>query len=130
MLKVVDANIIIRYLTADSSEQVRRIKKLINEGREKFILTDVTIAEIVWVLASYYELSKEEITEKILSLIEVPIFVANKSLIIQAIHCWQDYNIDYIDAYLIAFAKENNSLGLLSYDKSIDKVKMISRFEP
>ncbi len=40
------------------------------------------------------------------------------------------YDIDYIDAYLIAYTQENDEAGVLSYDKSIDRVKGIKRFEP
>ncbi|MBI4999679.1 PIN domain-containing protein [Candidatus Gottesmanbacteria bacterium] len=130
MAKVVDANIIIRYLVGDSPLHVAKIKKLIQEDKEKLILTDVAIAEIVWVLESYYEQEKEEIAEKILSLLEVPIFMINKSVIARAIHHFQEYNIDYIDAYLISYAQETKALGVLSFDKSIDRVKATKRFEP
>lgn len=130
MPKVTDTNIVIRYLIGDSPQQVKRVKKLIQTSKEKFILTDVAIAEIVWVLESYYEQTKEEIIEKILSLLEVSIFIINKSLITRAIHYWQNYHIDYIDAYLIAYAKENNCGGILSFDKSLDKADKTIRFEP
>lgn len=130
MPKVIDANIIIRYLVKDSPQQVKRIKKLIKEGKEKFILTDVTVAEIVWVLQSYYEQSKEEIAEKIISLLDTPVFMADKPLLTRAINYFQEYSLDYIDAYLIAFAQENHGEGILSFDKSIDKVGQVPRLEP
>ena len=130
MSKVVDANIIIRYLLGDSPLQTERIKKYILEGKEKLILTDVTIAEIVWVLSSYYKQPKENICEMLFSLLEVPIFIVNKRLITRAVSFYREYSVDYIDAYLAAAALENDSLGVLSFDKSIDKIKDIKRFEP
>lgn len=130
MPKVVDANIIIRYLLGDSPAHTERIKKYIREGKEKLILTDVAIAEIVWVLTSYYKESKEIICEMLFSLLEVPIFLVNKRLITQAVSFYREYSVDYIDAYLAATALENDSLGVLSFDKSIDKIKEIKRSEP
>lgn len=130
MAKAVDANIIIRYLVGDSPKQVERIKKLLLTSKEKLILTDVTVAEIIWVLESYYEQEKEEITEKILSLLSVPLILSNKSLITRAIYYFRDYNLDYIDAYLIAYTQENQAESVLSFDKSLDKVKEIKREEP
>lgn len=130
MPKVVDANIIIRFLVSDKEEKTKRIKRLFEEEKEKLILTDVTVAEIVWVLNSYYKQSKEEIVEEILSLLEVSNVVSNKSLLTQALSYFREYTIDYIDAYLIAYAKENSLPGIVSYDKSIGKVKEIKRFEP
>ncbi len=130
MAKVVDANIIIRFLVGDMPDKVRKIKHLFRDKNEKLILTDVAIAEIVWVLSSYYEQSKEEITEEILSLIELPIIISNKTLITKALSCFRENNIDYIDAYLIAFTKDHDEEGVLSYDKSIDRVQDIKRYEP
>lgn len=129
MAKIVDANIIIRFLVGNIPEKVRKITRLFQE-KEKLILTDVTVAEIVWVLSSYYKQGKDEITEEILSLIEQPVIISNKSLITKAISYFREHNIDYIDAYLIAFTQENDEEGVLSYDRSIDKGKGIKRFEP
>lgn len=130
MPKVVDANIIIRYLLGDSPAYTERIKKYIREGKERLILTDVTIAEIVWVLTSYYKESKENICEMLFSLLEVPVFIVNKRLITRAVSFYREYSVDYIDAYLAATSIENDSSGVLSFDKSIDKIKDIKRFEP
>lgn len=130
MSKVVDANIIIRFLVSDQKEKTKKIKSLFKDEKEKLIITDVTVAEIVWVLSSYYQQEKEEIVEEIISLLEVPTVVSNKSLLTQALSYFSEYPIDYIDAYLLAFAKENNLQGIFSYDKSIGKVKEIKRLEP
>ena len=130
MPKIVDANIIIRYLLGDSPLQTERIKKYILEGKEKLILTDVTIAEIVWVLSSYYKQPKENICEMLFSLLGEPIFIVNKRLITQAVSFYREYSVDYIDAYLAAIAMENDSSGVMSFDKSIDKIKEIKRSEP
>ena len=130
MPKVVDANIIIRFLLGDSPAHTERIKKYIREEKEKLILTDVTIAEIVWVLSSYYKESKENICDMLLSLLEVTSFTVNKRLITQAVSFYREYPVDYIDAYLAATVMENDSSGVLSFDKSIDKIKEIKRSEP
>lgn len=130
MLKVVDTNIIIRFLVGDQEEKTKKIKKLFEDEKEKLVLTDVTVAEIVWVLSSYYKQNKEEIVEEILSLLEVTNVVSNKSLLTQALSYFLEYSIDYIDAYLVAYARVNKSTGILSFDKSIDKVKEVKRYEP
>ena len=130
MAKVIDANVIIRYLVGDSPLQTQRFKKIIQAEKEKYFLTDVTIAEIIWVLQSYYKQEKDKICDEILSLLEVAVFMVNKSLITRAVNYFRQYNLDYIDAYLIAFSQEENAEGVLSFDKSIDKVKEIKRFEP
>lgn len=65
MAKILDANVIIRYLVEDDEKKADAIEHLLKSD-EVLILTDVTISEIVWVLSSYYENTRNEIVEKYL----------------------------------------------------------------
>jgi predicted nucleic acid-binding protein len=130
MKKIVDANIVIRFLTDDTPNLTEKIRKYFASSKDCFILTDVTIAEIAWVLESYYELPREEIVKRISALLEEEAFMANRSLIARALHCFLQYNIDYIDAYLAAYAEHNQIETVLSYDRSLGRVKTIRREEP
>ncbi|MCL4389812.1 MAG: PIN domain-containing protein [Patescibacteria group bacterium] len=129
MPKVIDANVIIRFLVAESPTLAQKIKKYLSD-ESQFVLTDVTIAEIVWVLSSYYSLDKQVIIEKVQALIEVKNFIVNRPVISRALAYYRQSNIDYIDAYLAAYALENNIKDLVSFDKSVDKITDIKRIEP
>jgi len=129
MEKVLDANIIIRFLVDDDKEKADAIEKLIRSN-ETLILTDLTIAEIIWVLSSYYKEPKKDIVKKITALIHLPSIKCNKKVMITALNFFEKHNIDWIDAYLAAYNKENDLKEIYSYDLDLDKIKSIKRLTP
>lgn len=129
MPKVVDTNVIIRYLLEDTPPQkLKQIRQFLS--REKLIVTDVTIAEIVWVLDSYYHLPKNDTCDHITSLVNFENFIINRPLISKTIILWRQHNIDYIDAYLLAVTQKDSDGEIVSFDKSLDRIKGVKRAEP
>lgn len=130
-MKIIDTNIIIRFLLKDHPTQSKSTKKLLENSPEDLLLPDMVIAEIIWLLTSYYKLSKRDIIEKIQDILTLEKIQANKDLIYKALMFYQTYNIDFIDAYLAAYCNEKKNIkGIYSFDKDFDKIKDIKRFEP
>lgn len=129
MSQLLDANIIIRYLVADDPQKADKIEKLL-KTKTHFWLTDVTVAEIVWVLSSYYRLTPKEISQKLEALLALPNIKAHKKRLAKALNYYRQHRIDWIDAYLIAFSLEKNFGPIISYDRDIDKIKSVKREEP
>lgn len=98
-----DTNIFLRFFTNDVPEQAEAVEHLLNQATEGQVVLQTSalvIAEIVWTLESYYELSREEIKSKILAILNTPgLLVENSDIISQAIPLYVDKNIDFIDAY-------------------------------
>ena len=62
-MKFIDTNIFIRFLTNDSPEKADACEHIFREAAEKhecFFTTEMVIAEIIWVLESYYEFQKKK----------------------------------------------------------------------
>lgn len=129
MPNLLDANLIIRYLVEDDKEKTEAVEKLL-KSKEKLILTDVTVSEIIWVLSSYYEVPKEEIAEKVEALLLLGCIKTNKKILFQALSFYKKLNIDWVDAYLSSFATEKKIKRIYSYDKDLDKIREINREEP
>lgn len=129
MEKILDANLIIRYLVKDNEKKIDNIEKLLKSDTV-LILTDVTIAEIVWVLSSYYELPRKKITRSLTSLILLSNIKCNKNLLLKAFSYFEKYNIDWVDSYLCAYAEENRIKEIFSYDRDLDRTKTVKRIEP
>ncbi len=134
-MKLIDTNIIIRYLTNDDPHKAAQCEKIFKKalsGKEKLILNHLIIAELVWVLDDIYNLDKEQIKESILKILNTPnIEIPEKDIILTAFTVWQSTNfkIDYIDAYNTAFITENKLQAIYSYDTDFDSVA-IKRLEP
>lgn len=129
MASLVDANLILRFLTEDVTEQTNLVRKLFAKSKD-LILTDLTAAEVVWVLKSVYGLPKQDITEKLLYLLNLDIFIVNYSLLTRALELFNSYNISFADAYLVSYAEIENLEGIYSFDKGLDKVGVIKRLKP
>ena len=127
--KLLDANIIIRFLVSDDPNKANRVEKLLAGQNNKNILVDIVVAEIIWVLGSYYQFDKSSIIESLKALIHYKSIVCNKTLLESALTLWEKYNISFIDAYLISVAKLK-SLNIYSYDVKFDKVDGVKRQEP
>src|SRR3989344_9658979 len=112
---IIDTNLIIRFLVNDDPQKAARVKKVLQESKTANVLPDLVIAEIIWVLSSYYELDKVSIISKIRALIHVKTVDCNKALLDQALANWEKYNISFVDAYLVSVAKLK-SLNIYSYD--------------
>jgi len=129
MAKLVDTNLIIRFLLNDNQKQADAAKKLFSSS-EKLYLTDLVLAEIVWVLTSVYNFPKVDIAQKLQNLLNLNIFKSNKRLLNQALQLYEQFSISFVDAYLASLVLEKNLEGIYSFDKGLDKIKSLKRLEP
>lgn len=126
---LIDTNLIIRFLVNDDPQKVSRVEHLLKDKSNKNILLDTVIAEIIWVLLSYYSLQKVDVAGKIRALIHVDTIECNAFLINRALTIWEENVISYIDAYLAAVAELGN-MTLYTYDKRLKILSTIVAKEP
>ena len=133
-MRFLDTNIFIRFLTDDVPEKVDACEEIFKKAVEKqetLFTTDLVIAEIVWVLESFYELPKNEVQDKVEKILNTPNLICpHKDLILSALVLYSEKNIDYIDAYNALILKENGIEELYSYDKHYDRIDWLTRLEP
>ncbi len=105
MIVYVDTNVLVRHLTNDSPDQARRATAIL-ENAERLILTDVVVAELVYVLESYYERPRRQIVESVQSLLTLSsIAVSNHDLLLRAVELYEHTRLDFAEAYLAAAAE-------------------------
>jgi predicted nucleic acid-binding protein len=133
-MKFVDTSIFIRYLTDDIPEKAECCEKLFTKtvGRkEELITSELVIAEIIWVLESYYEETKEDVSKKVEKILNTPnLKCQNRELILRALILYTEKNIDYVDAYNAVFLKSQDLDTIYSYDKQYDRIDGVKRLEP
>lgn len=129
--RTIDTNILIRFLTADDPQKADAVEKLLREAQKDEIeIPDIIIAEVVWVLLSFYKLDKEAVIEKLEALLSLENIKTNRRLLQRTLGVYRKYNISYTDAFLIAYSLEKGMTHLYSYDEGLDKVEEIKRLEP
>ncbi|MGZ4140215.1 MAG: PIN domain-containing protein [Actinomycetota bacterium] len=130
MRALLDTNVLVRHLTGDPPGQARRATALLR-ARHELILTDLVLAEMVYVLESFYERPRTEISEMTRALLALPsIAVVDHDLLLRAIELYEAIRLDYAEAYLAALAELSDVRQVASFDRQIDRVKTIKRLEP
>lgn len=128
-----DTNIFIRFLLNDD-------KKLGNLAREiiagcemdqfAIVIVPASILEIVWLLNSFYKLSKTETISKLQRLCVLNnLQIVEKETIINTIEIYKEKNIDFIDAFFVASMRALKIEEIFSFDHDFDKIKGIKRLE-
>lgn len=133
-MDLVDTNIFLRFLLADNPSQSLRCKKLFEsaqKGKVELMTSEIVIAEIAWVLHSFYEESRENVAEKLRKILLFKgLFVPNRGVLLLATQKFESQNVDFIDAYNYALAVKKRIGKIYSYDRDFDKLEGIKRIEP
>jgi len=100
-------------------------------GSEDLLLSDLVLAECVYVLESFYEVERARVAELMRAAIALPaVAVVNSSILLRALEVYEVDRLDFAEAYLIATAEATGVGAILSFDRSIDRVNTVSRLEP
>ena len=130
MSYLLDTNVLIRYLTEDDQKKAVSVEKLLKTSKKTLIISDVALAEIVWVLTSVYSQSREDIISKLGTLISLKSIKVNLKVISKTLLNFKDKKLGWIDAYLLALIQTGKNQGIYSYDQYLDKIPGITRREP
>jgi predicted nucleic acid-binding protein len=126
---VVDTNVLVRHLTADSAEHSPRATHFL-ESAAVLILTDVVIAECVHVLESVYDASPTDVAARLRGLLEMrSVRVIDTSLLERAFGLYES-GMKFVDGYLVAVAERSSAERVASFDRGIDRVDTVERLEP
>ena len=100
-MKLIDANVILRYLLADHIEHHNKANEVIEQG--SFTTTEV-LAEVVYVLNGIYKESRSNIC-KVLTILLEDVHIEHKTMVITSLDIYCYTNLDYIDCVLVARKK-------------------------
>jgi len=131
----VDTNLFIRYLTNDDPVKADRVEKLLDQaagGSVKLVTTELVIAEIVWVLESFYEMTNVAIAPLVRGILATPgLDVINGALVGRALEHYEGQGIEFIDGYIAAVMEKHGIDELYSFDrKHISRIRNVTRKEP
>jgi uncharacterized protein len=130
----IDANVILRYFTQDPpdlAEAARKTFSAAQEGLVVLVLAPITVAEVVWVLESFYGYSKSQISETITQFLRSDgLEVFDRELMIQALGVYREKNIDFADALLAQFALNQGTSLIYSFDNHLSRIPGIMKMKP
>ncbi len=133
-VKIVDTNIILRFLIGDISDQLAKTKKLIEriEKREEKVYLPLLCAfEVVFTLEKFYQIPRAEIEEKLSILFSLKgIQLPSKNIFLKALKVYKEINISFADAFVITLMKDSGINEIYSFDNDFEKIEGIKRIDP
>ena len=131
---LIDSNVVLRYLTKDPPKMAEAALRTLDDaqnGKISLLLTVLTVAEVVWVLESFYGYSKAKIAETIGQFLFCDgLEVEDLDLITEALTLYQGKNLDFADAFLAVIALRRGPQAIYSFDQHFNRIPGITRLEP
>ncbi len=125
MKAYLDTNVIIRHLTGRPKDQARRATRML-AGDSRLVLTEMVLAECVFVLRSVYDVPDTVIAEQLTQLLALPQIEAPAAgPMLRALHLLAQGH-GFVDSYLVASA-EAEACAVASFDKGIDAIGTVPR---
>lgn len=121
-MKLIDTNVLLRLLLGDDNILSVKAEKLVSKAKPgSLLITDVIVAEIVYVLRSTGRDRKQ--TSEALLLLDrtLPFKYENEELIKRVINLITNTKLDFADCYLLARA-QREKIGLETFDVALAKL--------
>jgi predicted nucleic acid-binding protein len=130
---LLDANILLRYLTNDDPRKAAACEHLFRraaKGDTRLVVSDLCLAEVAWTLDSFYGLDAPQIASQITAILNTPgIKCSDLALWLDALNRYAHHNVDFIGAYHAALSATTKH-KLYSYDRDFDAFADVTRLEP
>ena len=130
----IDANVILRYITGDPPAMAKAARKVFLEAQKGKVILKIiplVIAEVVWVLESYYDYPPGRIAENLINLLLCDGLEADQSsLLTEALLLYQKKNLDFADAILAVTALQKGPPVIYSFDRHFDRIEGVERVDP
>jgi len=131
---LVDANVILRYLTKDPPVMAEAALKTFTDaqnGKVSLLIIPIVVAEVVWVLESFYGYSKNQISETMNQfLLCKGLEVEDLDLLIETLALYCEKNLDFADALLATTALRKGPNIIYSFDHHLNRVEGVMRLDP
>ncbi|MDW7739257.1 MAG: PIN domain-containing protein [Bacillota bacterium] len=117
----IDANIILHFLLKDDEKLFEASFNLFEQAEKGDLVLHIhplTVAEVIWTLESFYGYEKNEIAAVFGGLLESEgLQVESLEVVRKAIGDYVGENVDFIDAFLAAYAALIGPAAIYTFDK-------------
>lgn len=130
---VLDANVALRFLLADDPEQSPKSRLLFaaaEEGKLRLTLTAVTLAELAWVLTSFFGFPRADVGAKLRGLVlHNGIECEERDLALDALDRFGLTKVDFADCHAAAWGVRHQQ-PVASYDRDFQKFNDVKVLTP
>ena len=120
----VDTNVILRFLLSDSPlhQPATKIFAAAEAGKFNIYLDEVILAEVIWVLLSFYKINKSDIVAQLVPLVSQR-WLTNprKQVLLSALKLYAANNLSYIDCWATSVSRSLH-FPLKTFDRALQKL--------
>jgi len=128
----VDANVLLRFLVGDPPEMAEKttvLMKAVERGETTLVVDDIIVAEVVWVLSSFYRHKAQEISTTLFELLSQDGIEVDDA-VLSALALYGNKGVDFVDALLATRMQRRGAGRVFSFDRHFDRISGIERLEP
>lgn len=120
---LVDTNVLVRLLIRDNSDQYEKAASMFESaatGNLKLLLLPVVIAEVCFVLESFYKRNRTEISESLEVILSQQWLRVEQREVLTEL--WPDYlsGLHFVDSFINTY-RQIHEIELLSFDRRLTK---------
>jgi predicted nucleic-acid-binding protein len=117
----VDTNVFLRFFVKDDPgmfEKSRTLFARTESGEISLVTGEIIIAEVVWVLESYYGFKREEILTVLEAILGTRhLRVINRAMLQEAVRLFKEGSMDFVDACALASAGQAGCTSIATFDR-------------
>jgi predicted nucleic-acid-binding protein len=117
-----DTNVIVRYLAQDDVRQAAVATRFIEgslSAEARGFISIVTLAEVVWVMASNYRATRVAVADIVEGLLTAPQLMLEKTDVIwRALRTYRDSKADFSDALISELGQDAGGSKTVTFDRS------------
>ena len=118
-MRIVDANIILRYLLDDDPQLTAQAPRILERGTVHAPFE--VLAEVVYVMQGVYGVPRSEISSTLGIFVTLPNITTNNSMVlVEALGLYAENGFDFVDALLCAYHRVEGHV-IETFDKKLKK---------
>jgi predicted nucleic-acid-binding protein len=119
-----DTNVLVRYIMQDDARQAAKATKLVESlsPDEPGFVTLVSVIELVWVLSSCFDLTREQIAQALDALLRAKQLVVDQAdQVVRALRTYKSSSADFADCLIERTASSAGCAKTMTFDVAASK---------
>jgi len=129
-MKALDTNILVRFLVQDDVKQANKVIQLFTKAEqynEPFFIPLLVVLEVIWVLQSAYNVSRQDIVLAISDLLQMQVFeFENQKTLRDFVISANKYSYDLSDILISQSALSATCETTLTFDKKASQFELFT----
>jgi predicted nucleic-acid-binding protein len=125
-VRAIDTNVLVRLATRDDEKQARAAEECIAAGAW---VSQVVLAEAMWVLASLYGASRTDVADTVSRLLDHAQVVIQDADVVRAAldHFTRNKRLSFPDCLILEIARKAGQMPLCTFDRDLAKLDGVER---